>query len=250
MAKTTQSNGPSDADLSKKSVATIVGMLHPAQFWSALASLAILLAGAFSLGIWTQKTFLSSATDLSSTTEVPDPNDTTSDHTFVVCLDSYHKGFLYDADTLSETSTNADDITRMIDDLPITVVSDTTGPTWDGRQVHKLDPALIVIHASAFLDGHVIFGSDSTNEDKTRAYKEGDEAMQKLLRSYKDSKTQFIVYSRGFDTPESKQRELDKYLRPLPELRGRISLFHAKGSFRNVPVASELKSMIENILDV
>lgn len=243
MDKITQSTGPSDTDLSKKSVATIVGMLQPAQFWSVLACLAVLLAGAFSLGAWTQKTFLSSAMNSSSVT---DP----CTHTFVVCLDSYHKGFLYDADTLSETSTNADDITRMIDDLPITVVSDTTGPTWDGRQVHKLDPALIVIHASAFLDGHVIFGSDSTNDEKTRAYKEGDEAMQKLLRSHKDSKTQFIVYSRGFDTPESRERALNNYLRPLPELKGRISLFHARGSFRSVPVANELKNMIVDILDV
>lgn len=146
-----------------------------------------------------------------------------AEQTFVICLDSYHEGFVYDQDTRSEKSTNADDITRAINDLPITVVSDTTSPTWDGGQIKKLNPALIIVHASAFLDGDVIFGNGSTNEEKNLAYAAGHKMILNLFGSYRNTDTQFIVYSRGFGTPEAKEQTLVSFLQPFPEIKGKVT---------------------------
>ena len=108
----------------------------------------------------------------------------------VVLMDSTLPQVVYDSLTRSQGGTNSDDISEIIDDLPIRITTEKTSLIWRREeQVRKMEPDLIVIHLSCFYERTNVLDSD--------------ERFRSFLRYMKNSKTKFLVYTRGLQDRKS-----------------------------------------------
>ena len=134
----------------------------------------------------------------------------------VVLMDSTLPAVVYDRETRKAGGTNADDITRIVSDLPITTLKETTSLMWQrDEQVLRLNPDVIVMHFSAFCD--------ETSPDH------GDHRLENFLTYMSASKANFLIYSRMTD---AQRRWLDGWLNGVisrtPALRGRIEILRLR----------------------
>jgi len=131
-------------------------------------------------------------------------------------MDSTLPAVVYDRETRKAGGTNADDITRIVSDLPITTLKETTSLMWQrDEQVLRLNPDVIVMHFSAFYD--------ETSPDH------GDHRLENFLTYMSASKANFLIYSRMTD---AQRRWLDGWLNGVisrtPALRGRIEILRLR----------------------
>ena len=154
----------------------------------------------------------------------------------VVLMDSTLPEVVYDPDTMESGGTNADDISDVLDDLPIKIIKETTSLKWDrDEQVRQLDPDLIVIHLSAFY-GQTTPGD---REDK----------LELFLDFMAESRTKFILYSRV-----SLDNAISALMLRIPRLQGRVSQMQVPGggaaTFRDKTTARELKLLVKKVLNL
>jgi len=126
-------------------------------------------------------------------------------------------------------ATNSDEITEILDNLPIMIPVEKTSLIWNRvAQVQKLDPELIVIHFSAFQSKTVDcqIGSQQ-NECNAR--------LKYFLRSLQGLKSKVLVYSRtrGFSSDKFKERFLKWLAVADPSFKERFTLFGMQDQNRN-----------------
>jgi hypothetical protein len=102
----------------------------------------------------------------------------------VVLMDSHIKDVVYCPHTQKIGGSNADDIINLIKDLPLHIETVSTNLEWqDDHRVIDLDPALIVLHASAFYEA-------------TRPM-EGNARLLDFLHNLEKTNIKILVYTRG-----------------------------------------------------
>jgi hypothetical protein len=167
----------------------------------------------------------------------------------VVLIDSSNPALIYDRSSRAINRSNAFDIKADLKDLPIQqppilVPSDLD---WHGDdEVIKHDPALIIIHLSAFYkDKESVFDSDK----KFRNF---------LENMAKRTHSNFLVYTRGLppnSAPELEKRWLEQrnFMQSLVE-EGRLQIFEVTGhddaSFKDPSTAETLKLYVRSMLGI
>jgi hypothetical protein len=162
----------------------------------------------------------------------------------VVLMDASHERRVYDKDTRESGGTNADDISELLRELPITVMKELTFKDWArDTAVAKANPALIVVHRSCF---NTYPGQEA---DVVRSL-----ATIRLIGflgylATVNPQTKFLVYSRGNLGGETGwQVQAEKQ---FPVLSGRIRVYtvpRGRATFRDPLTGRELKEEIERIL--
>ena len=75
----------------------------------------------------------------------------------IVLMDSQHPERVYDSATRQAGGTNADDLTDLLRDLPVTLLKENTGSTWHREdQILRQNPSLILVHRSCFYDSTLL----------------------------------------------------------------------------------------------
>ena len=160
----------------------------------------------------------------------------------VVLMDSTLPSLVYDEKSRQEGRTNADDITDILEGLPLRLIKETTSLDWRREeQVVQLEPDLIVIHRSCFYDQTKPYTDDSRKFDSFLEY------VGKTSPA-----TRFLVYSRAFTSEQFRQQWIANVENKLPMLQGRITTFHVEGganaSFKNVATGRAIKLRVRSIL--
>jgi hypothetical protein len=161
----------------------------------------------------------------------------------VVLMDSHIKDVVYCEHTQKIGGSNADDIINLIKDLPLAVATVSTNLEWkDDQRVIDMQPALVVLHASAFYKETQEIG--------------GNQRLLDFLDSFKKMQTKILVYTRGL--PEQPSDEiLDRWKKLLdklndPDLKKHAELFiMPKGHescFDDPEVANPFKKKIKEML--
>lgn len=160
----------------------------------------------------------------------------------VVVMDSAHPARIYDDDIRDSGATNADILSDIMADLPVRTQKELISPSWHRFEAMKqFDPDLIVIHYSGF------------KQEDAR----GDRPQLRLLLEYfKNSDTEFLVYSRASQAWLDKA--MDKVMAELyeddPELKSRIEIFplleYGEPYWKDQGPAQGIKLKIKEMLDL
>ncbi|HQR44972.1 MAG TPA: serine/threonine-protein kinase [Thermoanaerobaculia bacterium] len=180
-----------------------------------------------------------------ATAPLPDPP-------VVVLMDSPLPDRVYDPRTLANGGTNADDITDILRDLKVVLHKETTSAAWHREdQVVKQRPRLVVAHLSSLRD------SGGQPED-SRVYELLRQAAWDRFRTFlayvasAEPQTRFLIYSRGFETPEERSDFILQLEQRFPVLRGRVFMMHVPGddraTFRDPATAAALKRQVAAML--
>jgi hypothetical protein len=191
----------------------------------------------------------------------------------VVLMDTPVAHGVYDADVLARGGTNADTLNDLLRDLPIAIEKETVPSTWN-RELHVLElkPDLIVIHRSAFFHGLNVefgFGYEPFPDETTRArwrllYRTAEDKLIAFmgLVATVDSRTRFLVYSRGTgasvtsgDWQDAAYRRewVTSIERRFPRLAKRVTTLAieggvASGSFKRAEVVRQTREAVRAIL--
>ena len=165
----------------------------------------------------------------------------------IVLMDSPYPNRIYDPDTLKRGGTNADDITDVLRDLPVTLMKEATSATWRREaEVVKEQPALIVIHRSAFYTF-----PDSMADD---LYPLADNKLVAFLGyvATLNPETKFIIYSRhSWEADGAASKWRAETVNRFPVLAGRIETWRVpldRATFRNPLTGQELRATVERAL--
>lgn len=110
----------------------------------------------------------------------------------VVLMDSHLKDVVYCKHTQDVGGSNSDDIINLIKDLPLNVATVSTNLEWqDDQRVINLNPALIVLHASAFY--------------KETKEIDGNNRLFAFANNLGNRNIKILVYSRGLTKESSKE---------------------------------------------
>ena len=160
----------------------------------------------------------------------------------VIMMDSHHPSRVYDEDTLASGGTNADIVSDILLDLPISRQKEAVSPEWHrDEDILGFHPDLIIIHYSSFLHGR----------------KEGPRQRLRLfIEFFADSDTRFIIYSRRHEA--SLQEKVEELLAELdqehPGLLERIHVFglleHGEPRWRDPANAASLKLLVKKVLAI
>lgn len=159
----------------------------------------------------------------------------------VTLMDSVLPTLIYNP----EKGSNAAVLVPLLKDLEeLELNSETTSPGWDlHEQVFNSNPDLIIIHASCFLK------HTRQPEDLERLNSNPFKAFLKYMASKK--KTKFLVYSRvlcrGCTNEEDEAREFERL---DSRLKGRVTFFHARDSFRTIAELTRFKQEVKDILQL
>jgi hypothetical protein len=167
----------------------------------------------------------------------------------VVLMDSPAPDRVYDPATLKDRGTNADDLTHLLGDLPISLVKESTGSSWDREaEVVKVNPALIVVHRSCFYT----FPNDDSRVNDLYPY-----AADKLLAfigylAAVNPRTRFLVYSRmsWADEAAAAKWRAEAAVR-FPALAGRVETYPVplnRATFRDPLTGREIREIVERML--
>jgi len=122
----------------------------------------------------------------------------------VILMDTFAPRGVYDQETRSNTGTNADVLSDLLQELTIIIQKEAIGSLWDREaQILKQDPSVILIHRSAFFHSmNQEFGlgysddSESYREkDWKRLYEIADNKLVAFLGfiSLGNPRTKFVV---------------------------------------------------------
>ncbi len=161
----------------------------------------------------------------------------------VVLMDSTFEDRVYDETTKANGGSNADDITNVLRGLPLTTIKEGTNARWNREaEVLKENPALIIVHRSAF------FTYPQSRFD------EFYDLMQDKLVAFlgyiatQNERTRFIVYSRrSWEDAVYAARWREDAANRFPALAGRIETWRVpldRPTFRNSLTAQELRDSV------
>jgi len=165
----------------------------------------------------------------------------------IILMDSSYANRVYDPVTLKSGGTNADDITEVLRDLPVTLMKEATSSTWKREaEVVKEHPALIVIHRSAFYTF-----PDSMADD---IYPLADNKLVAFLGyvGTMNPDTKFIIYSRhSWEADGAAAKWRAEAVNRFPVLVGRLEPWRVpldRATFRNPLTGQELRASVERAL--
>jgi protein kinase-like protein len=165
----------------------------------------------------------------------------------VVMMDSTHPERVYDPVTRAHGGTNADDLTDVLHDLPVTLVKENTTWTWHREdEVLRQMPDLILIHRSAFYVPSGVNNEVFENEFRDRAWDRTEVFLGYVALA--NPRTKFIVYSRGsFGDAAGQKRWVTSVVKRFPQLRGRVSVWSVpldRETFRHPKTGAEMKNTV------
>lgn len=165
----------------------------------------------------------------------------------IVLMDSTNPERIYSSVTRANGGTNADDLTNILRDLPVTLVKENTSAFWNREdQVLKERPTLITIHRGAFAT------SASVLSDKAMfnyAFQLGEKKVQLFIgyAGLANPSTKFIVYSRSWDNIGGWKPWVTEVENRFPHVRGRVIAIDVTGSpepsFRDPHMAAQIRRL-------
>jgi hypothetical protein len=165
----------------------------------------------------------------------------------VVLMDCTYVDRVYDPATLKSGGSNADDITDLLHDLPVTLVKEATNSVWRReREVVKEHPALVIIHRSAFFT----FPESKAEE----IYPLVDNKLIAFMGYVATlcPETKFIVYSRhSWEVDATAAKWRDDAVNRFPVLAGRIEPWRVpldRATFRHPLTGQELRASVVRAL--
>lgn len=165
----------------------------------------------------------------------------------VVLMDSTYADRVYDPATLKTGGSNADDITDLLHDLPVALVKEATSSVWRREsEVVKEQPALVIIHRSAFYT----FPESRADE----LYPLADNKLAAFMGyvAALSPRTRFIVYSRhSWEVDAQAAKWRNDVVSRFPQLAGKIETWRVpldRPTFRNPLTALELRKTVEQTL--
>jgi eukaryotic-like serine/threonine-protein kinase len=185
-----------------------------------------------------------------------DPAPPRNPQPVIVLLDSPLPGRVYDARTIEEGGTNADDMTDALRGLPVAIRKENTSAVWHREEQVRLEnPDLIISHLSCFVDERVAAGNPAIVEHLS------DVAEYRLLLFFaylasRNPRTHFIAYSRTqFARKGGEAVWLADKEAHLPILRGRLHPLTVPGgkeraTFRDPSTAELLRTRVRQILNL
>jgi hypothetical protein len=162
----------------------------------------------------------------------------------VIIMDTYAPRGVYEADTREKGGTNADDLNDLLRDLPVSILKETIGATWEREdQLIAQRPALILVHRSGFFHAmNQEFGfaypDDPQRFDETKFRRMYEVADNKLVAALgyigrSSPATKFIVYSRGTGGDWAEEAGRAAWVKALegrfPFLKGRVVTINVRG---------------------
>jgi serine/threonine protein kinase len=165
----------------------------------------------------------------------------------VVLMDSPLPDRVYDPETRKNGGTNADDITDILRDLPISIQKENTSPLWHREdQVLRQNPTLIIMHRSCFADAGLGF------DPQSNAAQLADSRLGAFLGyiSLGNPTTKFLIYTRRSGDQMPWALDLEKR---FPRLKDRIVTMSVPGgpehaTFRDSNTGKMLKQQVQSIL--
>jgi serine/threonine protein kinase len=165
----------------------------------------------------------------------------------VMLVDSTAPERVYSSVSRANGASNADDLTDVLRDLPVTLVKENTNALWSREdQVLKERPALIISHRSAFAAPE----AGITGKDREELFALADRRVQSFIGyvGLGSRATRFIVYSRHWENVGGEQRWVSSVVARYPHLRGRVSTIHVTGtsepSFRDDRSAAQVRAAV------
>jgi tRNA A-37 threonylcarbamoyl transferase component Bud32 len=148
----------------------------------------------------------------------------------VVLMDSPLPGRVYDPRTEKEGGTNADDLTDVLRNLPVTIHKENTSAVWHREeQVLEQNPDLIVAHLSCLFDARVA-GDQKAVYEHLFDLAENRVLLFLAYVASSNPRTRFLLYSRSrFEEKGGEQTWIASQEARLPVLRGRLSAFTVPG---------------------
>lgn len=181
----------------------------------------------------------------------------------VVLMDTTAPGGVYESDTRLRGGTNAEDLGKVLHDLvPNGIRQEAISSTWEAEaQVLGMQPSLVVLHRSMFFHSLNTEFNFPTNDVRwPTLYRVADERVKSFigLIGTTESKTKFLIYSRGTDPNwltlsfrEQWRKELEDR---FPKLKGRIETMvipgGVQGSFRNPETANAMRKTVAELLNI
>lgn len=170
----------------------------------------------------------------------------------VVLMDSTNPERIYSSITRAHGGTNADDLTNLLRDLPITIIKENTSAQWNREdQLIKERPGLIVIHRSAFVTPRSLVADQATYD---YVWLLGDGHMRAFIgyAGLASPETRFVVYSRRWDIHGPASAWVADMEKRFPHLRRRLFTFDIRGqpeaSFRDPETAEEMRRRVTELL--
>jgi serine/threonine protein kinase len=226
----TDGNAPISASFAPRNLRTTV-------IWGALAALLLAAAGLLGWGLGRKST-------------VPAPL-LRSGPPVIVLMDSTHPQRVYDDDTRKTGGTNADDLTDLLRDLPVTLVKENTNVLWHREaQVLKEKPDLIVIHRSCFFDATYFPEAELSN----RTYPFAADKLEIFVGFVGANllTARFLVYSsRSWKDEGELAIWVSNLEQRFPVLKNRVRAWSVpldRTSFRHPKTGAEVKALIRDLL--
>ena len=188
----------------------------------------------------------------------------------VVCLmDTTAPYGVYDDETRARGGTNADDLSDLLGDLPVTLVKEAVNPHW--RREHQVlvqRPALVVVHRSSFahqpgVSGreeyeHAVEGAELEPLGFENPYQLGWSRLKEFLGylALGNPDTKFLVYSRSFVDEAHQRTWISEVEMRFPELKGKITTYKVptdenhKGGFHEAATGAEIRRLVMSILEL
>ncbi len=170
----------------------------------------------------------------------PKPPRSSEPLPLVIMMDSHHPSRVYDEDTIASGGTNADVVSDILLDLPISRQKESVSPEWHrDEDILGFRPDLIIIHYSSFLHGR-------SSGPRLR--------LRLFIEFFADSDTHFIIYSRhnGADLQEQVDMLLADLDKEHPGLLERVHLYslsdHGEPRWRDPANAVSLKLLVKRVL--
>ena len=179
----------------------------------------------------------------------------------IVLVDSTHPERVYDDETRRQGGTNADDLTDVLQNLPVSLVKENTTWTWHREdEVLRQKPDLILIHRSCFyvpsgLDKQLATvkappSSPFPSQFEAEFYERSADKLEVFLGyiALDNPRTKFIVYSRrSWNGDADRKRWVAALESRFPQLRGRVTAWSVpldRATFRNPQTGAEMKKMV------
>lgn len=159
---------------------------------------------------------------------------------------------VFDPITRDAHLTNADDLSHLLSDLPVSLPKETTSPLWRREdQVRALEPDLIVIQYACFFDPKEEDSDDVFSSKLTRA----EDALETFIRNIAHAcpDTRLLVYSRHFEDSTIRLEWETGMVAKHPVLEGRlftIGLPRESPFFRDPETGTGIKHLVMSILDL
>ena len=171
----------------------------------------------------------------------------------IMLVDSTLPERIYSSESRANGATNADDLTDVLRDLPVTLVKENTNALWSREdQVLKENPALIISHRSAFAAPE----TGLSKEESAAMHALADRRVQSFLGyvGLGNRRTKFIVYSRQWEFVGGADAWTQRVTSRYPHLRDRITPIKVTGnperSFRDPASAARVRAAVIRLLDL